>query len=732
MRIRLAFTLLVVAGGVATALSGRTSAQSTEALDGARGRRVDFARDVQPLLRANCYGCHSASLASGNFRLDRRRDSMPNRVGANGARIVPGNSEGSRLYQRVSGTQAGLQMPPTGALRPEEIRTIKLWIEQGADWPDELAGDTPSAPQAPVAAQVLEAIRRGDRASVARLVKQSPQATRATGSGGITPLMYAALYGDRTSARLLLDNGADPNARNDAGATALMWAVDDPEIIRMLLERKADPNVRSADGRSALMLAAGRSGAGDVVKRLLDGGATLDGQALLTQAADAGDPAIIRLLLDRGAGSGPMPADLAMRSGCVDCPELLLPFANRLALTRALESAARYGDSAGMRMLLDRGAEPTADALRMAAASEGAPLDGIIALLDRGVRDEQALDLAVRHGDTSVAAALRKAGAREMSSPALALKRPGAPRSARDAVAVSVPLLQHADTVFLKTAGCISCHNNSLFSMTAAAARKKGFAIDEAAVREQTMRTRAYLESWRERELQDIAIPGRIDTTAYILVGLAAAAYPPDPATDALARYVKRRQLADGSWRVASHRPPIESSDIAVTALALRSLQAYAPPPLKAEYARAVQRGAAWLTQAQPKSTEDQVYLLLGLTWAGEKPAALRSAANALIAQQRADGGWSQIATLPSDAYATGQALTALAQSGVVKPTDPASEKGVRFLLGTQSEDGSWYVRSRAIPIQPYFDSEFPHGKDQFISAAATNWATIALTWAVR
>ena len=112
--------------------------------------RIDFARDVQPLLRANCYGCHSATLANGNFRLDRRRDSMPNRVGANGARIVPGSSEASRLYLRVSGSQGGLQMPPTGALRPEDIRTIRLWIDQGADWPDELAGETPSPPQDPV------------------------------------------------------------------------------------------------------------------------------------------------------------------------------------------------------------------------------------------------------------------------------------------------------------------------------------------------------------------------------------------------------------------------------------------------------------------------------------------------------------------------------------------------------------------------------------------------------
>ena len=237
MTLTLRVLLLVATVGVAaSALSGQTSAQSPD--------RVDFARDVQPLLRTNCYGCHNATLSSGNFRLDRRRDSMPNRVGANGARIVPGNSEVSRLYQRVSGSQAGLQMPPTGALQAEEIRTIKLWIEQGADWPDELAGETPSPPRDPIATQVLDAIRRGDRASVARLLKASPQAARAAGPGGITPLMYAALYRDTVSARLLLDTGADPNARNDAGATALLWAVDDLEITRMLVAAPIPTRVR--------------------------------------------------------------------------------------------------------------------------------------------------------------------------------------------------------------------------------------------------------------------------------------------------------------------------------------------------------------------------------------------------------------------------------------------------------------------------------------------------------
>src|SRR5204862_2360878 len=107
--------LAVLSTAMAIVLSGRPSAQAPVS--------VDFARDIQPLLRANCYGCHGEALQSGNFRLDRRRDSLPNRVGANNARIVPGNSSASRLYQRVAGRESGLQMPPTGALQPAEIDT---------------------------------------------------------------------------------------------------------------------------------------------------------------------------------------------------------------------------------------------------------------------------------------------------------------------------------------------------------------------------------------------------------------------------------------------------------------------------------------------------------------------------------------------------------------------------------------------------------------------------------
>jgi hypothetical protein len=80
-----------------------------------------------------------------------------------------------------------------------------------------------------------------------------------------------------------------------------------------------------------------------------------------------------------------------------------------------------------------------------------------------------------------------------------------------------------------------------------------------------------------------------------------------------------------------------------------------------------------------------------------------------------------------SDAYATSGALLALAESKVLKVTDPAYKKGMDYLLSTQFPDGAWHVRSRAIKFQPYFESGFPFGHDQWISAAATASAAQAL-----
>ena len=96
-----------------------------------------------------------------------------------------------------------------------------------------------------------------------------------------------------------------------------------------------------------------------------------------------------------------------------------------------------------------------------------------------------------------------------------------------------------------------------------------------------------------------------------------------------------------------------------------------------------------------------------------------------------ASAGWAQLASLDSDAYATGTALVALHQAGGIATADPAYRNGLRFLLAKQSDDGSWHVRTRSTPIQTYYESGYPHGEDQFISITAAGWATTALALAL-
>ena len=88
----------------------------------------------------------------------------------------------------------------------------------------------------------------------------------------------------------------------------------------------------------------------------------------------------------------------------------------------------------------------------------------------------------------------------------------------------------------------MSCHNNNLTAMTVAAARKQGIRVDDGVARAQVKAIAAYVEGDRERYLQGISIAGGADTTSYILLGMAAESWPPDPATDAMARYLKARQ----------------------------------------------------------------------------------------------------------------------------------------------------------------------------------------------
>ena len=736
----------LVAVVILLSLTGRPSSQAPAS--------IDFARDVQPILRQSCVGCHGPSQQMGGFRLDRRRDAMR---GGTIAVIGPGNSAGSRLYQRLIGSDFGPQMPPTGALPADKVAVIKTWIDEGAEWPDEVAGDVSPTTPDPDAERLIAALKRNDRDGVAAVLKSNVAAANRKGRNGVTPLMAAALDSDPLLVQLLLDSGADPNAANDAEATALMWAVPDARKTELLLARGANPNARSADGRTPIIIAAGFRGSAPAIRLLLAHRADLsatgyDGARALSQAAYAADPEAFSALAAGGADlskAGPLALYFAIDFGCRRCAEQLLKPGvlnnQQLSATVVGFLGPPSSDATRITPLLEAGADPQAKdsaghtLLMLAAASDRMPLDLVQALIDRGVdvnattaKGETALGLARQRGAQAVVDLLLKAGAKDTAQSSAPPPAPAPATSIRSALGRSLPLLQQNDVTSLKKAGCVSCHNNTFTATAVAEARRSRLPVDEQKASAQVKAIAAYLESWRERALQGIGIPGDSDTIGYILLGLAAEKFAPNETTDAMARYLKGRQLPDGRWKVLAHRPPLESSDIEVTAVAMRALQVYAPARHGADYRAAVDRAAVWLKAAKAETTEDRAFLLYGLRWSNAARELVAAQARALIAEQRSDGGWSQIPTLSSDGYATGQAVASLLESGAARKDNPVIQRAIQYLLNTQLADGSWFVRTRAIRIQPHYESGFPHGTNQFISAAATNWASTALALAAR
>ena len=734
----------------ATVFSVSVCALATFAQDAPKQEapKVDFIRDVQPIFKARCIGCHGPREQKNGFRLDRRKDAM---LGGTIPVIGPGNGAGSRLYNRLIGSQYGIQMPPTGALPPDQISIIKAWIDQGAEWPDSASGEAPPLPTDPQAARMMDALRAGNRAEFQKLLSQNHEHVNGRGFGGSTPLMYAALYGTPADVRSLMAAGANSNLANESGATALMWATDSFEKVSLLVSHGADVNAKSDAVRTPLLIAAGRHGAAPVVKLLLDHGANpsahspgLGGDMTpLAEAAYSGDYEVLQMLIARGADlkAGRVGAlALATLMNRSDCTALLMQGATSEDYNiQLLLSAPPAADAHNLNFMLDHGADPKFKApdgnsmLHLAAASDVIQTDAVKALLDRGLdansknpEGKTALDYALLRGDTPVVELLRRAGSTSSAAPLNIPPAQPAP-SIRAAVERSLPLLQRTDVSFAQKSGCISCHNNTFTASTITAARASGLRVDESIAAQQRKVSSAFIETWRDRILQGVGIPGDADTMSYILLALADQKVPADPATDSMVRFLKNHQAPDGSFTILAHRPPIESSNIEVTANSMRAMQLYPIQSQRAEYDRAAKLAGVWLASAQAKINEDRAYQLLGLHWAGAKPARVHAAAQALLATQNSDGGWSQISGIGSDAYATGEALVALLESGQLKPSDEVYKRGAEFLRTTQLADGSWFVKSRAIPLQPYFESGFPHGHDQFISAAATNWAARAL-----
>ncbi len=157
------------------------------------GAKVNFGEDILPIFKSSCQGCHGAAMQMGQLRLDSKQLAL--KGGQSGKVILPGDAAASILYRRVAAIGEQPRMPMGGELPPEQIDLLRRWIEQGAEWPEELAGAPaeikkhwafipPKRPALPAVQNKSWAKNPIDPFVLARLEKEglnpSPEADRAT------------------------------------------------------------------------------------------------------------------------------------------------------------------------------------------------------------------------------------------------------------------------------------------------------------------------------------------------------------------------------------------------------------------------------------------------------------------------------------------------------------------------------------------------------------------------
>jgi hypothetical protein len=317
-----------------------------------------------------------------------------------------------------------------------------------------------------------------------------------------------------------------------------------------------------------------------------------------------------------------------------------------------------------------------------------------------------------------------------LAQPAAAADAP-TPEEVRGAIARALPLIRKGSAGHMEHRTCFACHHQALPLLALTTARARGLAVEDEELQKHLRFIRDFLDKNRENYLKGRGQGGQADTAGYALWTLEMGGWKPDATTAAVAEFFLLRNKDSDHWHPVSNRPPSEASPFTTTYLAVRALQTFGTPEQKERIDERLRTARAWLARTTAADTEDRVFRLWALRRIGAEDREVEAAARELIKTQRPDGGWAQTDTRESDAYATGSALVALEQAAGLAVGDPVYRRGVRHLLATQLADGTWHVRSRSKPIQTYFESGFPHGKDQFVSLAATGWATTALSLAL-
>ncbi len=284
---------------------------------------------------------------------------------------------------------------------------------------------------------------------------------------------------------------------------------------------------------------------------------------------------------------------------------------------------------------------------------------------------------------------------------------------------------------------CYTCHHEGLQFRVDRVAAEHGLPVDRNAENEHLRMIVAQIHYKGETlfgvdaELRGVLQINPAEVPAIGLTSFHDLAVPSSLPLEVMAQRLTKLQRLDGYWATTDERPPQDASRFTTTAYAIEAIKDYLPEQLASEKREVISRAKRWLLTSLPRDSEDQAMQLFGLKSAGASRREINPIAKRLIAEQREDGGWAQLKSRESDAYATGEILVALNEAGALRTSDPAYRRGVAYLLKTQAADGSWHVTTRLLSPEDLnpdpFDFKLPYGNDDIISYFGTAWADQAL-----
>ena len=304
-------------------------------------------------------------------------------------------------------------------------------------------------------------------------------------------------------------------------------------------------------------------------------------------------------------------------------------------------------------------------------------------------------------------------------------REPTSDEAARSAVRSALHFLAKDTFAWREQRKCAACHHGPMFVWAANVAAANGYAVSPSDVEDATrwLTTDASARIFPRQPAKANEPPTLSLATVFVNHALNAA--PPDETRAVagrarVAEHIVASQRNDGSWPSPTGRSPFFGNDAIATRLALLAILESREFETSHALRQAAGRARVWLA-TQPVGDDHQA-LVLDL-WAATH--SRDASASALVASlrkaQQPDGGWRQTKALPSDAFATGQALFALSRANI-DARDDAIRGAVGFLVRTQQADGTWPMQSQVDPT-----TGRPARNLNPIAYAATAWAVLGM-----